>query len=391
MVRNLRLSLLLLVALIAVLAGPASGTLKDKRSRIHDKITTLKHKAQAVHKKKAVLTTEISRINGRVRYLEDRITVQSHDLDRIQERLYLHEHRLNTLNALYVAQTTRLALLQQEFTQAQQTLQARLVAIYERPTADAVSIVFESTSISDAIDQVSYQRSVANQDRAIATEVGRARDHMRQLQGQTKRTRANVIAETQTISDAAWKLRTTRDALAKHRTELASARVTKRQALDQATESEQEYLGEIAALEAASRRISAQLQATGSHGSGVSASGLIWPVNGPVTSPFGWRWGRMHEGIDIGAGTGTPIAAAAAGTVVYAGWEEGYGNFVVIDHGDGLATAYGHQSRIAVSNGQSVSQGQVIGYVGCTGHCFGDHLHFEVRVGGAPVNPMGYL
>jgi murein DD-endopeptidase MepM/ murein hydrolase activator NlpD len=99
----------------------------------------------------------------------------------------------------------------------------------------------------------------------------------------------------------------------------------------------------------------------------------------------------MHEGIDIAVGTGTPIAAAAAGTVAYAGWESGYGNFVLIDHGNGLATAYGHQSRIAVSTGQSVSQGEVIGYVGCTGHCFGPHLHFEVRINGSAVDPLGYL
>ncbi|HEY1510296.1 MAG TPA: M23 family metallopeptidase, partial [Solirubrobacteraceae bacterium] len=122
-----------------------------------------------------------------------------------------------------------------------------------------------------------------------------------------------------------------------------------------------------------------------------SNAGLIWPVQGPVTSPFGWRWGRMHEGIDIGVGYGTPIHAAAGGTVIYCGWEEGYGNFVVIDHGGNLATAYGHQSSIAVACGQQVNQGQVIGYVGCTGHCFGPHLHFEVRVNGNPVDPLGYL
>jgi murein DD-endopeptidase MepM/ murein hydrolase activator NlpD len=103
------------------------------------------------------------------------------------------------------------------------------------------------------------------------------------------------------------------------------------------------------------------------------------------------RWGRMHEGIDIGVGYGTPIHAAAAGTVIYCGWMEGYGNLVVIDHGGGLATAYGHQSSIAVGCGQTVAQGDVIGYVGCTGHCFGPHLHFEVRINGTPVDPLGYL
>ena len=89
--------------------------------------------------------------------------------------------------------------------------------------------------------------------------------------------------------------------------------------------------------------------------------------------------------------TGTPIAAAAAGTVIWCGWETGYGNLVVIDHHNGLATAYAHQSRIAVSCNQDVSQGQVIGYVGCTGFCTGPHLHFEVRVNGTPVDPLGYL
>src|SRR5262249_4173807 len=99
----------------------------------------------------------------------------------------------------------------------------------------------------------------------------------------------------------------------------------------------------------------------------------------------------MHEGIDIGVGYGTPIHAAGAGTVIYAGWESGYGNFVLIEHGGGLSTAYGHQSAIAVHVGDQVSQGQVSGYVGGTGHCFRPHLHLEVRGGGTAVDPLGYL
>ena len=113
-------------------------------------------------------------------------------------------------------------------------------------------------------------------------------------------------------------------------------------------------------------------------------------MNGPITSGFGWRWGRMHEGIDIGVPCGTPIHAAASGTVIYSGWMDGYGNIVVIDHGNGLATAYGHQSAIYVGGG-SVSQGQSIGAVGSTGNSTGCHLHFEVRVNGTPVDPLGYL
>ena len=114
-------------------------------------------------------------------------------------------------------------------------------------------------------------------------------------------------------------------------------------------------------------------------------------INGAVTSGFGLRWGRMHEGLDIGVGFGTPIRAAAGGTVSHAGWLGGYGNLVVVEHGGGLATAYAHQQQIYVSVGQTVSQGQLIASVGCTGHCYGPHVHFEVRVNGTPVDPMGYL
>lgn len=156
--------------------------------------------------------------------------------------------------------------------------------------------------------------------------------------------------------------------------------------------SKAEYLHEVAGLLASSAQVTSQIQSAGSssYDSTPSASGLIWPVGGPVVSGFGMRWGRMHEGIDIAVGYGTPIQASASGTVIFAGWMGGYGNHVIIDHGGGLATGYAHQSSIAVGGG-SVSQGQVIGYVGCTGHCFGPHLHFEVRINGSAVDPLGYL
>ena len=123
----------------------------------------------------------------------------------------------------------------------------------------------------------------------------------------------------------------------------------------------------------------------------VSDAGLIWPIHGVVTSEYGPRWGGFHPGIDIAASYGTPIEASKSGVVVYAGYDGGYGNYVCIDHGGGLSTCYAHQSQIAVSDGESVGQGQVIGYEGSTGDSTGPHVHFEVRINGATQNPRDYL
>ncbi|MCU1485002.1 MAG: Peptidase [Actinomycetia bacterium] len=122
-----------------------------------------------------------------------------------------------------------------------------------------------------------------------------------------------------------------------------------------------------------------------------NAGGCIWPARGRVTSEYGRRWGRLHAGIDIGAPTGTAIWAAKAGTVIFSGQQSGYGNVIIIDHGGGMTTLYGHQSRRIAQDGQHVSQGQLIGKVGSTGHSTGSHLHFETRYGGTPRNPRGCL
>ncbi|MBV9737730.1 MAG: M23 family metallopeptidase, partial [Candidatus Eremiobacteraeota bacterium] len=133
-------------------------------------------------------------------------------------------------------------------------------------------------------------------------------------------------------------------------------------------------------------------------GPATASSGYLqWPVRGPITSPFGWRIHPIsgvrsfHEGLDIGVASGTPIGAAEAGRVIYAGWYGGYGNYISIDHGGGVSTGYAHCSAIYVSVGQDVRQGQTIGAVGSTGYSTGPHLHFEVRINGKPVDPLTRL
>ncbi len=215
----------------------------------------------------------------------------------------------------------------------------------------------------------------------------------------TAAVRKGLQQETRVIDARAQQQAILRGELLTSRNGLASARAGKSHALVATKVQEQAAIQESAAIRAASAALAAKIQAAqggtasspGETAATPSAAGFIWPVSGPITSPFGMRWGTLHPGIDIGVPTGTPIHAAAAGTVIYCSSMEGYGNLVVIDHHNGLATAYAHQSRIAASCGENVAQGQVIGYSGCTGFCTGPHVHFEVRVNGTPVDPLGYL
>ena len=150
---------------------------------------------------------------------------------------------------------------------------------------------------------------------------------------------------------------------------------------------------DLASLEAEQARVAAALNGSPDPGPIKQGSGqLIWPLNGPVSGSFGEaRPGHMHAGIDIVVAEGTPIRAADAGRVALMGWVGGYGNYTCVQHTSSLSTCYAHQSSFATSNGANVSQGQVIGYSGNTGNSTGPHLHFEVRVGGTPVDPLGYL
>ena len=293
-------------------------------------------------------------------------------------------------------QTERLRLLRRQHAIAVRRLSDRLVDLYEREDTDTISLLLSSASFSALIDKIDYLQRIADGDRRIADEVGAAKARVRAQRAQTRTTRNRHRQETRVVALRVSQARAVRDRLAASRNGLVAAQVAREQDLAALTTRERDELAEMDALQAVSGALAAKIQAaqaaSGPTGGGSpSAAGLIWPVIGPVTSPFGMRWGRMHEGIDIAAPTGTAIRAAAGGSVIYAGWLGGYGNLVVIDHGNGLATAYGHQSSVAVATGQAVSQGQTIGYVGSTGHSTGPHLHFEVRVNGVPVDPLGYL
>jgi murein DD-endopeptidase MepM/ murein hydrolase activator NlpD len=390
-----RLTLALLALLLA--AGPALGDDITKKHSIDAKISSLQSRLAAQKQHEQALRNEVAGYTTRIRALESQVGDVSLQLQTLEADLSLHERRLSALNALYTVQNARFRFLTAQYAKAVRTLNRRLVDIYESDEPSTLDVLLEARSIQDALDQVSYLSEIGAQDRRIAAEVGTAKVRVREARAKTKKLRTTVAGETRIISARTAQTRDVRDALAGAASDLNASKQQKLVDLSHLSAQDQAEASEIDALQAASNDLQARIRAAqaqrGSTGPSAtpSSAGLIWPVSGPITSPFGWRWGRMHQGIDIGVPAGTPIHAAAAGVVIYCGWEEGYGNLVVLDNGGNLATAYAHQSAIAVSCGQQVAQDQVIGYVGCTGHCTGPHLHFEVRINGVPVDPLGYL
>jgi murein DD-endopeptidase MepM/ murein hydrolase activator NlpD len=390
--------LALFSVLIAVLAGTAAGARADyrqKQNEIRDRIAILHNKVHWARSKESVLTSQISLVTGRIRALQDDLERTSDRLTIIAADLSIRRNKLAALTLRYRLQTVRLHRLRRELAAAELAADQRLVAIYQEEDPQVVDVVLSARSFTELLDQLDYLQEIGRQDQAIASQLSTAKTNVAAARRHTDQVRKEVFEATRALQAQLDEQLAQQSRLISVEESLADARAMKRRTLSNVHESKREFLHEIAGLEQASRDLAAKIRASQSTSvvvsGGASASGLIWPVSGPVTSPFGWRWGRMHEGIDIGVPTGTPIGAAAAGTVIYAGWMSGYGNLVVIDHGGGLATAYGHQSSIASSVGQQVAQGQAIGYVGCTGHCFGPHLHFEVRINGQPVDPLGYL
>ena len=367
-----------LAATVAVLTLTAGAPAQDLQSQLDSKRAQLEH----ANSREGVLSSTIQSLGERLDQLRGEVAT-------LRNREAIVQAELNKKEAELKRAKDRLAVLRVRLKRSLKVLRERLVAIYESSRPDAVTVILNSNGFDDLLSRYEYLERIQSEDTSIA-------ERVRNLRDETKDTVERVRAARDEIAAKRAELARTRSELESRQGDLATARQQDQQALDQVQSSQQELEGEIGDLEG---QIQAQLQAAQSSVpaqpagpiQGESSSGFIWPVNGPVVSPYGMRWGQLHAGIDIAVPAGTPIRAAASGTVVLAAYTDGYGNYTCIDHGGGISTCYAHQSSYAVSSGQSVDQGQVIGSVGCTGHCFGDHLHFEVRVNGSPVDPLGYL
>jgi murein DD-endopeptidase MepM/ murein hydrolase activator NlpD len=391
-----RAAVVLVLAVLLVAAAPAAGDPGSDKTRIDEKIGRLRGRIAEADARASVLTTEISAVSARIRSVQSDIAVEQARLAGIEAELAAYQERLNRLNARHAEQSRRLGILHGEQSIAIARLESRVRQIYVEDTPDALSFVLEATSYSDLLDHVEYLNDIGRQDERIASQVARAKTAMAHARAETARIRVGVARTTRAIATRVAEERAVRDRLIASRDALAAARSDKRETLGSISEERSDFVAEVEVLEResaalASKIRTAQSSSGVSSGSGVSASGFLWPVHGPVTSGFGWRWGRMHEGIDIAVASGTPVVAAASGTVIHAGWLGGYGNLVVVDHGNGLSTAYAHNSSLAVGVGAAVGQGQTVAYSGSTGNSTGPHVHFEVRVNGGAVDPLGYL
>jgi len=404
-----RLVIAAVLTLTLGVVAPATGQDAAQRKRVLDaRIDNLEQKIGRARDREGVLSSQIELVTQRISALEGEVGSAEARLDSLEGLLDLQQRRLDRLNELFHLQTSRLGFLRSQQASANARLNKRIVEIYTSDPTEPLSVVLEAASFGDMLDQLEFLSDIGRQDEKIVTAVRRAKLRMHRLRENTKETREAQLRTTKEVEARTAEQRAVRDRLAWSQRELASARQAKQSTLDGVRadrDDAQAHMDELEAESAAlAGRIRAAQAARAAQVASVdpatsqpmpsptsSGSGFIWPVHGVVTSVFGWRWGRMHEGVDIAIGSGTPVVSAAAGTVIVAGWSGGYGNLVVVDHGNGIATAYGHNTNVTVFVGQSVGQGQLIAYSGSTGHSTGPHVHFEVRVNGAATDPFGYL
>ena len=339
--------------------------------------------------------SQMNEAQHRKELAEEQIGSVSELLRQIQSEL---DVALNELHAIEVQQSQVNAQIQQtevELTAAQKRLDERerilnkrLRDVYMHGKLNYLEVILGAKNFTDFANRLEFLKRIVSADLNLITEIRAERELILQKKQQLEVQRQQ-LAKLQAEAEAKKTVVENK----KQDQLIVLARLQDEKALAEASYAELQATSQD--IEA---RIRARQQQGASAGQVVHGSGVfIWPTSGPITSPFGYRihpiFGTQiyHSGIDIGVDTGTPIMAADSGVVVEADWLGGYGYAVVIDHGNGLSTLYGHNSELAVSPGQSVQQGQGIAYAGSTGYSTGPHCHFEVRVDGSPVDPMGYL
>lgn len=366
---------------VLYLARPLGSSAKTA-AELQSSIATKRAKAGS-------LSSDINRMSGKIQGLRGRISKLQRKQNAIQGDLNAKAARQREIaNDLKISRD-RLARLRKQLAYSRKVLAERIVAVYKQGEPNMIQVVLSSRGFADMVERTTYLERIASQDHEIISKVTT-------LKGKTKKETKKLASLEREASRLVAEVRSRRDevagakgTLASQRNQLASAVDTRKSKLAKVSKSLRHDEENLAQMQASNGTIMQGLDTSApiKRGSGQ----LIYPVNGQFTSPFGTRWGRLHGGIDLAVPVGTAVRAADTGTVRIASWMGGYGNYICIQHTSSMSTCYGHNSRLMVNVGQSVRQGQVIAASGNTGASTGPHVHFEVRINGTQVDPMGYL
>jgi murein DD-endopeptidase MepM/ murein hydrolase activator NlpD len=373
--RQARIVVLVLIATMisAITAFPthAAGE-SEKLKATKAQIAEIKKRLAAAKGKEAEISKEVENLDKQVADLNRQIDSGQHDISSLESDIRTMQAQIDQVQA--------------RFKQAADASNARAKRLYVQGPAESVAMLFSADSIVELTRLQFLMEKSSEQDSKIIIDTSRLRSELQEKQGELNKIKGSLTAQKE------W-LKTRKDLADSARAEKAKA-LSSVQAEIAKTQAHVDGLErDSKALEAALRKSSSSSRGgstASGEGGAASSQGFVRPVAGGVTSPYGRRWGRAHTGVDMDGNTGDPIRAVKDGTVLGVSCGGGYGLCTLIDHGGGIVTLYAHMSRKTVSGGR-VSRGQVIGYVGCSGSCTGSHLHFEVRVNGAPRNPMSYL
>lgn len=348
---------------------------------LEDQLTDLQRQAEEQQAKTNEASAKVESVSERLRQIQEELRVATAEYKEVKGQLDSVEDKISD-------NTELLQKTEADLKVKNKKLQQRVRDIYINGQISYVDVLFGAKDFADLMTRMDVLKRIIKHDYDLIMKVKEEKAMVENTRAQLEKDKAEAEV---LVADAQAKKTKVED-------KESEQQVLLDQAIYDRDTSERMYEEIMAASQEVANMIRrSQMSSAGYSGAPAGAGGMIWPISGPITSEFGWRThpifgtARFHSGLDIGGDYGMPIYAAASGTVIYAGWISGYGNAVIIDHGGGVTTLYGHNDSLNVSEGENVAQGQVIAMCGSTGNSTGPHCHFEVRENGEPVSPYGYL
>ena len=370
--KKLALAVLTLLVLFVFLPSKTEAAYEEyKLKEIKTKLEEEKEKLRVAKKKEQETLSNLYLINRR-------LNVAIEELNYANSRISQNKKRLLELASDLKEAENELAAKSRE-------LRQKIVEAYKSGRANYLEILFASRTMADFINRAYYF------ERVVASDIDLIRE-IKVLINRSRKTKAELAAKTKDI-------RKYSKVVEKKKKDINDQAYLKRKAYESLKERRKYHEKRVAEMEKSSKEFEKLINKTvrTTAVKPKSTGRMGWPAKGRIVSGFGYRrhplWGgtHFHTGVDIAAPYGVPVRAADSGNVIFAGWWDGYGKAVVINHGKGITTVYGHMSRLYVRSGQAIGKGQIVGLIGSTGYSTGPHLHFEVRLKGKPVNPMSWL